>query len=65
MEFNRVCKICGEDKLLEGYCVSDGLEYYCSTECLEHDYTEEEWEEAYNDGWCYWTEWDEDDYNEE
>lgn len=57
----RVCKICGEVNFLEGYCVNDGLEYYCSTECLEHDYTEQEWERAYEEGWAYWTEWQEDE----
>lgn len=57
----RVCKICGEVNFLEGYCVNDGLEYYCSTECLEHDYTVEEWERAYEDGWAYWTQWEEDE----
>ena len=57
----RTCKICGKGPLLEGFCIDDGLYYYCSTDCLGHDYTPQEWDEAYNDGWGYWTQWDDDD----
>ncbi len=43
----------------EGYYIDNGLEYYCSDECLHKHYTEEEYEEMYDDsnGYSYWTEW--------
>lgn len=44
----------------EGYYIDNGLEYYCSDECLHKHYTEEEYEEMYDDsnGYSYWTEWE-------
>ena len=52
----RRCSECGR-VMYEGYCVDDGMEYYCSDECLEKHFTAEEWEQAYDEGWGYWTEW--------
>lgn len=56
----RTCSECGK-LMKEGYCIDDGTEYYCSDECLHKNYTEEEWEEMYDDGEgdSYWTEWEE------
>ena len=55
----RTCKICGKGPLLYGYCVDDGLCYYCSDKCLFMDFTAEEYLEAYEEDWAYYTEWDE------
>ena len=57
-------KICSEckEKMIEGYCIDAGLEYYCSDECLHKHYTEEEWLDMYEDGGdSYYTEWEEDE----
>ena len=43
--------------MVAGYCYGDGLRYYCSEECLHEHFTDEEWEQEYEDGDCYWTEW--------
>lgn len=42
-----------------GYVIDGGVEYYCTDECLHKHYTEEEWEDMYDDGNSdsYWTEW--------
>lgn len=55
---HRQCKICGEVNFEQGYVVEDGYYYYCSTECLHHDFTDEEWEKAYEEEWGYWTQWE-------
>lgn len=54
----RVCSECG-DIMRDGYVVDGGREYYCSDKCLEKRYTQEEWEELYNEGNSdsYYTEW--------
>lgn len=52
----RVCSECGEP-MIEGYCVGDGWAYYCSDECLHKHFTDEEWEEAYENDEGYWTTW--------
>ena len=54
----RQCKICGEINFEQGFVVEDGLYYYCSEECLHHDFTDDEWEKAYNEDWGYWTQWE-------
>ena len=60
----RKCDICGKP-MIDGYCVGDGEKYYCSDECLAMVFTDEEWEQAYNEDWGYYTEWyDEYDENE-
>lgn len=53
----RICSICG--KLMRaGYCLDSGAKYYCSDECLHHEFTDEEWEEEYNNNdQSYYTEW--------
>lgn len=52
----RECTECGE-KMLEGYCVNDGLEYFCSDECRDAWYSPEEWQELMEQDCAYWTEW--------
>lgn len=58
-QHKRVCSHCGK-YMNEGYCIENGLEYYCSDECLHKRYTEEEYNELYDDGNgdSYWTEWE-------
>lgn len=55
---DKICEVCGKT-INEGYCIDDGLEYYCSEECLRKKYTEEEYEEMYQAGAAYWSEWEE------
>lgn len=53
----RRCSICGR-LMQEGYCQDGGWRYYCSDECLHHDFTDEEWnEECDNNDQSYWTQW--------
>lgn len=56
---DRICDHCKKE-MNEGYCINDGQEYYCSKECLDQHYTEEEFSELYDDGNgdSYYTEWD-------
>lgn len=59
LEGYRICSECGK-AMNSGYCVHCGEEYYCSDECLHKHYSEEEWNEMYeNDEDTYWTEWEE------
>lgn len=53
----RICTCCGR-VMYEGYCIGDGLEYYCTEECLHKHYTEEEYNEMYKNDTAYWTQWD-------
>lgn len=54
----RICTECGEKDFMTGYVVDAGAEYYCSDECLHKHYTEQEWEDMYQDaGDTYYTEW--------
>lgn len=48
-----------------GYCIQDGLEYYCSDECLHKHYSEEDYLDMYDCDEAYWTEWEEDDSDDE
>lgn len=57
----RICSICGKT-MTEGYCCGMGWRYYCSDECLSHDFTKEEWRrECEEDEQSYYTEWGNDD----
>ena len=58
-EYKRACSHC-DKHMKEGYCIENGLEYYCGDECLHKHYTEEEYNELYDDGNgdSYWTEWE-------
>lgn len=53
----RRCSVCGK-LMREGYCEDIGAEYYCSTDCLHTDFTNEEWnEECKINDQSYYTEW--------
>lgn len=52
----RTCDICGKP-MLDGFCIRDGMEYFCSDECLRKVYTEEEYQELYDSDQAYWTTW--------
>lgn len=53
----RVCSHCGEF-MVEGYCIfTSTLEYYCSDTCLLENMTQDEYDELYEYGDSYWTEW--------
>ena len=56
----RICSECGKT-MTEGYCIENGLEYYCSDNCLHKHYTEEEYNKMYDNGNgdSYYTEWEE------
>ena len=53
----RTCDLCGKP-MLDGFCIRDGMEYFCSDECLHKVYTEEEYQELYDSDQAYWTTWD-------
>lgn len=53
----RVCSLCNS-VVQNGYVVGDGLEYYCSDNCLNKKYTSKEWNELYNEDCGYYTEFD-------
>lgn len=57
-EFIRFCSNCGKP-MGWGYCINGGCEYYCSDECLNKHYTEEEFEQMYDKGKgdSYYTTW--------
>lgn len=52
----RTCSECGA-KMYEGYTICDGLEYYCSDDCLHTNYSREEFMDMYDNGDSYWTQW--------
>lgn len=55
---SRICSHCGQ-VMTQGYCIEQGLQYFCSDSCLYENYTKEEFEEMYNDGEgdTFYTEW--------
>lgn len=59
-EYKRYCNECGKE-MNKGYCIENGIEYYCSDECLHKNISEEEFEELYDNGNgdSYWTMWEE------
>ena len=60
IENEHFCSECS-DYMTEGYCIDNGAEYYCSEKCLHKHYTEEEYEEMYDNGNgdSYYTTWEE------
>lgn len=52
----RRCSKCGK-LMIEGFLVDDGLEYYCSDDCVFSTYTKEECFEMYMEGHAFWTNW--------
>ena len=57
----RICDACHKP-MIEGFCIDDGAEHYCSTDCLHTQMTDEEFEEQYDNsnGTSYFTNWYED-----
>lgn len=53
----RICSACGKP-MHEGYCIGDGLEYYCSETCLHTVYTQEEYRKMFVDDNAYWSQWE-------
>ena len=62
MAEKRICSECGKE-MKAGYCINNGMEYFCSEACLRKHYSEEEYLEMYDDGNgdSYWTEWEDDE----
>ena len=60
LTFFRTCSEC-DSPMNEGYCIEDGLEYYCSDDCLHKHISQEEYQKLYNEGngSSYWTDWEE------
>ena len=58
LEHIRVCSECGKP-MTEGFCIEDGADYYCSEECLHKNFTEEEYNNLYDEGRgnSYYTSW--------
>lgn len=56
----RICSTC-KRIMLNGYCIENGMNYACSEDCLHHFMTDEEFNEAFNDGEgdTYITDWTE------
>ena len=48
-EYLRICSHCGKP-MCWGYCIEGGCEYYCSKECLNQHYSDEEFVILYNKG---------------
>lgn len=57
MDNYRICSACGKI-MTEGYCIDDGLEYFCCDGCLHTRYSEEEYNEMFENDVAYWTEWE-------
>jgi hypothetical protein len=62
-QFARKCDKCNKG-MNEGY-VLVGCEYYCSDECLHKEVTEQEYKELYENDNAYYTEWSEEDIEED
>lgn len=60
-EIKRKCNCCGKVNFSSGYCIDDGLSYYCSDKCLFSDFAEEEYLQAYEEDWAYYTTWSDND----
>jgi len=56
-KYARKCDCCGSG-MNEGYVIGDGERYYCSEECLNTLYTNEEWQEIYDNEDGYYSEWE-------
>jgi hypothetical protein len=56
---HRECTNCNEG-MDEGYCIGDGESYACSDKCLFiGGYTIEARDRDYEEGFIYWTTWEE------
>lgn len=56
----RTCDCCHKP-MIEGFCIFDGEQYYCSEDCLHTAYTQAEYDLMYENDCAYWTDWEEDD----
>jgi hypothetical protein len=58
-KYARKCSKCNKG-MNDGYVYEGGCDYYCSDECLNIDFTPQEWAELVGDleGENYWTEWE-------
>lgn len=56
----RICCVCGKP-MKEGFCIDDGVAYYCSKACLHEDYPEYVYRQLVEDGLAYWTEWEDEE----
>ncbi len=54
MEELPICDIC-KNEMDEGYVVDDGLEHYCSLECLNEVYSDIAYKQLYEEGYAFWT----------
>lgn len=52
----RICSSSG-DIMTEGFCIGGGDEYYKDEEELLKTYTQQEWDEMFEEGDLYWTQW--------
>lgn len=52
----RYCNHCGE-VMQKGYCINQGIEYYCCDSCLHEHYTPEKYNELYREGDSFYSEW--------
>lgn len=59
----RTCKVC-KIGMWEGFVFEDG-ETFCSEKCLYTEVSPEEYQTYYEIGIGYWTEWDEEDMEED
>ena len=60
----RKCTTCNK-KMIEGFCIDNGMDYYCTKECMEKDgLSYEEFLELYETDDSYYTEWY-DEYTDE
>ena len=49
--------------MTSGYVINDGEEYFCDDDCLYGWYSEEKYDELFQQDLAYWTEWEDgDDY---
>jgi hypothetical protein len=57
--FARKCDSCGNG-MNEGYLLHGGIEYYCSDVCLRKNYSDDDWNDMYDDGEgdCHYTTWE-------
>ena len=57
--FARQCDHCKKG-MNEGYVIEGGVAHYCSKECRDHYYDDEDWKEMYDEvfGDSYYTEWE-------
>ena len=54
----RICDVCGVEMEF-GYVIDEGMECYCSDDCLHGVYSEDEYDELCQEDLAYWTVWEE------